>query len=414
MKFSFFIAKHFHYNQDKTQLVSKPAVRIATTGIAVGLTVIIIAVSVIIGFKKEIQNKVIGFGSHIQISNYDRNSSFETVPITINDSLLKNLRDLPSIKQVQTFGTKPGILKTNSDFTGVIIKGVGEEYDWDFLNKSLVQGTLPTYNDSTIGNEVLISKTIANLLQLKVGDSFFTYFMQENIRVRKFVICGIYQTNISEYDKNFIIADIKQIQRLNQWDKNQVSGLEMQVHNYKKLDDAYNEVFITTANRFDDNGSTYYIQTIRDINPQIFGWLDLLDINTWVILVLMLSVAGFNIISGLLILILERTNGIGILKALGANNWSIRKVFLFQASFLIGKGMLWGNIVGVSICLIQHFTHLIPLDADAYYISYVPVSLNVFYWLLINVGTAIISFTMLIAPSYIITRISPAKAIRFE
>lgn len=414
MKFSFFIAKHFHYNQDKTQLVSKPAVRIATTGIAVGLTVIIIAVSVIIGFKKEIQNKVIGFGSHIQISNYDRNSSFETVPITINDSLLRNLRDLPSIKQVQTFGTKPGILKTNSDFTGVIIKGVGEEYDWDFLNKSLVQGTLPTYNDSTIGNEVLISKTIANLLQLKVGDSFFTYFMQENIRVRKFVICGIYQTNISEYDKNFIIADIKQIQRLNQWDKNQVSGLEMQVHNYKKLDDAYNEVFMTTANRFDDNGSTYYIQTIRDINPQIFGWLDLLDINTWVILVLMLSVAGFNIISGLLILILERTNGIGILKALGANNWSIRKVFLFQASFLIGKGMLWGNIVGVSICLIQHFTHLIPLDADAYYISYVPVSLNVFYWLLINVGTAIISFTMLIAPSYIITRISPAKAIRFE
>ena len=414
MKFSFFIAIHFHYNQDKTQLVSKPAVRIATTGIAVGLTVIIIAVSVIIGFKKEIQNKVIGFGSHIQISNYDRNSSFETVPITINDSLLKNLRDLPSIKQVQTFGTKPGILKTNSDFTGVIIKGVGEEYDWDFLNKSLVQGTLPTYNDSTIGNEVLISKTIANLLQLKVGDSFFTYFMQENIRVRKFVICGIYQTNISEYDKNFIIADIKQIQRLNQWDKNQVSGLEMQVHNYKKLDDAYNEVFMTTANRFDDNGSTYYIQTIRDINPQIFGWLDLLDINTWVILVLMLSVAGFNIISGLLILILERTNGIGILKALGANNWSIRKVFLFQASFLIGKGMLWGNIVGVSICLIQHFTHLIPLDADAYYISYVPVSLNVFYWLLINVGTAIISFTMLIAPSYIITRISPAKAIRFE
>ena len=414
MKFSFFIAKHFHYNQDKTQLVSKPAVRIATTGIAVGLTVIIIAVSVIIGFKKEIQNKVIGFGSHIQISNYDRNSSFETVPITINDSLLKNLRDLPSIKQVQTFGTKPGILKTKSDFTGVIIKGVGEKYDWDFLNKSLVQGTLPTYNDSTIDNEVLISKTIANLLQLKVGDSFFTYFMQENIRVRKFVICGIYQTNISEYDKNFIIADIKQIQRLNQWNKNQVSGLEMQVHNYKKLDDAYNEVFMTTANRFDDNGSTYYIQTIRDINPQIFGWLDLLDINTWVILVLMLSVAGFNIISGLLILILERTNGIGILKALGANNWSIRKVFLFQASFLIGKGMLWGNIVGVSICLIQHFTHLIPLDADAYYISYVPVSLNVFYWLLINVGTAIISFTMLIAPSYIITRISPAKAIRFE
>ena len=414
MKFSFFIAKHFHYNQDKTQLVSKPAVRIATTGIAVGLTVIIIAVSVIIGFKKEIQNKVIGFGSHIQISNYDRNSSFETVPITINDSLLKNLRDLPSIKQVQTFGTKPGILKTNSDFTGVIIKGVGEEYDWDFLNKSLVQGTLPTYNDSSISNEVLISKTIANLLQLKVGDSFFTYFMQENIRVRKFVICGIYQTNISEYDKNFIIADIKQIQRLNQWDKNQVSGLEMQVHNYKKLDDAYNEVFMTTANRFDDNGSTYYIQTIRDINPQIFGWLDLLDINTWVILVLMLSVAGFNIISGLLILILERTNSIGILKALGANNWSIRKVFLFQASFLIGKGMLWGNIVGVSICLIQYFTHFIPLDAEAYYISYVPVSLNIFYWLLINVGTAIISFTMLIAPSYIITRISPAKAIRFE
>jgi len=414
MNFSFFIAKHFHYNQDQTQLVSKPAVRIATTGIAVGLTVIIIAVSVIVGFKKEIQNKVIGFGNHIQISNFDRNSSFETVPITINDSLLKNLNELPTIKQVQVFGTKPGIIKTATDFTGVILKGVGANYDWDFLKNSLTAGTTPTYNDSTVGNEVLISKSIANMLQLKVGDDFFTYFMQENIRVRKFVVCGIYQTHIAEYDNNFIIADIKQIQRLNRWNKNQVSGLEMQVYDYKKLDDAYTEVFMTTANRFDDNGSTYYIQTIRDINPQIFGWLDLLDINTWVILILMLSVAGFNIISGLLILILERTNSIGILKALGSNNWSIRKIFLYQSAFLIGKGMIWGNIIGVSICLIQYFTHIIPLDAEAYYISYVPVSLNPFYWLLINVGTAFVSLVMLIAPSYIITHISPAKAIKFE
>lgn len=414
MNFSFFIAKHFHYNQEKTQLVSKPAVRIATIGIAVGLTVIIIAVSVIIGFKKEIQNKIIGFGTHIQISNFDRNSSFETVPITINDSLLKNLNELPTIKRVQVFGTKPGIIKTATDFTGVILKGVGTDYDWDFLQNCLTVGTTPNYNDSTIGNEVLISKTIANMLQLKVGDDFLTYFMQENIRVRKFVICGIYQTNIAEYDNNFIIADIKQLQQLNRWDKNQVSGLEMQVHDYKKLDDAYNEVFMTTANRFDDNGSTYYIQTIRDINPQIFGWLDLLDINTWVILILMLSVAGFNIISGLLILILERTNSIGILKALGSNNWSIRKIFLYQSAFLIGKGMIWGNIIGVSICLIQYFTHIIPLDAEAYYISYVPVSLNPFYWLLINVGTAFVSLVMLIAPSYIITHISPAKAIKFE
>ncbi len=414
MNFSFFIAKHFHYNQEKTQLVSKPAVRIATIGIAVGLTVIIIAVSVIIGFKKEIQNKIIGFGTHIQISNFDRNSSFETVPITINDSLLKNLNELPTIKRVQVFGTKPGIIKTATDFTGVILKGVGTDYDWDFLQNCLTVGTTPNYNDSTIGNEVLISKTIANMLQLKVGDDFLTYFMQENIRVRKFVICGIYQTNIAEYDNNFIIADIKQLQQLNRWDKNQVSGLEMQVHDYKKLDDAYNEVFMTTANRFDDNGSTYYIQTIRDINPQIFGWLDLLDLNTWVILVLMLSVAGFNIISGLLILILERTNSIGILKALGSSNWNIRKIFLYQSAFLIGKGMIWGNIIGVSICLIQYFTHIIPLDAEAYYISYVPVSLNPFYWLLINVGTAFVSLVMLIAPSYIITHISPAKAIKFE
>lgn len=414
MNFSFFIAKHFHYNQEKTQLVSKPAVRIATIGIAVGLTVIIIAVSVIIGFKKEIQNKIIGFGTHIQISNFDRNSSFETVPITINDSLLKNLNELPTIKRVQVFGTKPGIIKTATDFTGVILKGVGTDYDWDFLQNCLTVGTTPNYNDSTIGNEILISKTIANMLQLKVGDDFLTYFMQENIRVRKFVICGIYQTNIAEYDNNFIIADIKQLQQLNRWDKNQVSGLEMQVHDYKKLDDAYNEVFMTTANRFDDNGSTYYIQTIRDINPQIFGWLDLLDLNTWVILVLMLSVAGFNIISGLLILILERTNSIGILKALGSSNWNIRKIFLYQSAFLIGKGMIWGNIIGVSICLIQYFTHIIPLDAEAYYISYVPVSLNPFYWLLINVGTAFVSLVMLIAPSYIITHISPAKAIKFE
>ena len=297
---------------------------------------------------------------------------------------------------------------------GIILKGVGAEYDWAFMQESLLSGTIPAYNDSTTSNKVLISQPIANMLHLQVGDNFFTYFMQENIRVRKLVVAGIYQTNIAEYDKNFIIADIKQIQQLNRWDKHQVSGIEMQVYDYKHLDDAFDEVFMTTANRFDDNGSTYYIQTIKDLNPQIFGWLDLLDINTWVILILMLAVAGFNIISGLLILILERTNSIGILKALGSSNWSIRKIFLYQSAFLIGKGMLWGNIVGVSLCLIQYFTHLIPLDAEAYYIAYVPISLNVGYWLLINIGTACISLAMLIAPSYIITHISPAKAIRFE
>ncbi len=414
MNFGFFIAKHFQYNNDTTQLVSKPSVRIATIGIAVGLTVIILAVSVIVGFKREIQEKVIGFGSHIQISNFDRNSSFETVPVTVSDSLMNTLRQLPTIQHAQRFATKPAIIKTDSDFMGVILKGVGSEHDWAFLQQHLTAGETPQFNDSALINEVLISQTIANTLRLSVGDDFLTYFMQESVRVRKFVVKGIYQTNIGEYDKNFIIADIQQIQRLNRWQPTQVSGLEMQVHDYKQLDEAYDEVFMTTANRFDDNGSTYYIQTIRDLNPQIFGWLDLLDINTWVILVLMLSVAGFNIISGLLILILERTNSIGVLKALGANNWSIRKIFLYQAAFLIGKGMFWGNIVGVSICLIQYFTHIIPLDAEAYYISYVPISLNPLYWLLINVGTAAVSVAMLIAPSYIITRISPARAIRFE
>ncbi len=414
MNLGFFIAKHFQYNNDTAQLVSKPSVRIATIGIAVGLTVIILAVSVIVGFKREIQEKVIGFGSHIQISNFDRNSSFETVPVTVSDSLMNTLRQLPTIQHAQRFATKPAIIKTDSDFMGVILKGVGSEHDWTFLQQHLTAGATPQYNDSALMNEVLISQTIANTLRLNVGDDFLTYFMQESVRVRKFVVKGIYQTNIGEYDKNFIIADIQQIQRLNRWQPTQVSGLEMQVHDYKQLDEAYDEVFMTTANRFDDNGSTYYIQTIRDLNPQIFGWLDLLDINTWVILILMLSVAGFNIISGLLILILERTNSIGVLKALGANNWSIRKIFLYQATFLIGKGMLWGNIVGVSICLIQYFTHIIPLDAEAYYISYVPISLNPLYWLLINVGTAAVSVAMLIAPSYIITRISPARAIRFE
>ncbi len=414
MNLGFFIAKHFQYNNDATQLVSKPSVRIATIGIAVGLTVIILAVSVIVGFKHEIQEKVIGFGSHIQISNFDRNSSFETVPVTVSDSLMNTLRKLTTIQHAQRFATKPAIIKTDSDFMGVILKGVGSEHDWAFLQKHLTAGATPQYNDTSLLNEVLISQTIANTLGLKVGDNILTYFMQENVRVRKFVVKGIYQTNIGEYDKNFIIADIQQIQQLNRWQTTQVSGLEMQVRDYKQIDKAYDEVFMTTANRFDDNGSTYYIQTIRDLNPQIFGWLDLLDINTWVILILMLSVAGFNIISGLLILILERTNSIGVLKALGANNWSIRKIFLYQATFLIGKGMLWGNIVGVSICLIQYFTHIIPLDAEAYYISYVPISLNPLYWLLINVGTAAVSVAMLIAPSYIITRISPARAIRFE
>lgn len=413
MSLEYFIAKRIHFQQGKKN-VSRPAVRIATIGIALGLAVMLISVAVVIGFKNEIRNKTIGFGGHIQISNFDNNNTYETNPIKVDKALIKRITAIDGVTHVQRFATKPGIIKTSTEFQGIVIKGIDAGFNWNFFKSNLVEGKILGISGVTPSNQVVISKYLANLLGLKLGDSFYTYFIQEQIRARKFKIVGIYSTNFIEYDKLFILADMRQVQTLNDWSPESFSGLEVQINDFNRIDEVGDMVYDATANKFNKDGNAYTTQTIKQLNPQIFSWLSLLDMNVWVILILMLAVAGFNMISGLLILILERTNMIGILKSMGATNWSVRKIFLYHSAFLIGKGMLWGNVIGLLLCAIQYFTGVIPLDPQAYYVATVPICFNWLYILLLNVGTLIASLLMMIGPSYLITKISPAKIIRYE
>lgn len=414
MSLELFIARRIHFSKEGDRKVISPAVRIAIIGIALGLAVMILSVAIVIGFKKEVRNKVIGFGSHIQITNFDSNSSYESTPIAISDTLLQNLRAFPGIRHVESFATKPGILKTENDFQGIVLKGVDTDYDWTFFRNNLKEGNIISIDPDKNSTDVIISRYLADLLQLNVGDSFLTYFVQDNVRARKFHIAGIYETGFLDYDKLFVIADIKQIRRLNGWEKDQVSGLELFVDNYDNLDQISEDLYFDLAEKQDRNGNTFYARSIKELNPMIFNWLDVLDINVVVILVLMLSVAGFTMISGLLIIILERTNMIGILKALGQNNTSIRHIFLYVSFFLIGKGMLWGNIIGVFLCLMQSHFKIITLDPSIYYLDAVPVDLNILSLVLLNIGTLCISMLMMLGPSYLITKIDPARSIRFE
>ena len=413
MNLELFIAKRIHFRQGRKN-ISRPAVRIATIGIALGLAVMIISVAVVIGFKREIRNKTIGFGGHIQITNFDNNNTYEMNSIKVNKALMTKISNIEGVKHVQHFATKPGIIKTNSEFQGIVLKGIDSGFDWDFFKSNLVEGRIISFPKNSETNEVVISKYLANLLQLKNGDTFFTYFIQNQVRARKFKIVGIYSTNFVEFDKLIILTDIRHVQALNGWDAESYSGLEILINDFNRIDEVGDAVYSATANIFNKEGKTYSTQTIKQINPQIFSWLDLLDTNVWVILILMLSVAGFNMISGLLILILERTNMIGILKSIGARNWSIRKIFLYHSFFLIGKGMLWGNIIGLSLCTIQYFTGIIPLDPQAYYVATVPVYFNWLYIVLLNSGTLLASLIFMIGPSYLITKISPANIIRYE
>lgn len=414
MSLSLFLARRIYRESDGGKQVSRPAVLIAMAGIAMGLAVMIIAVAVVIGFKSEVRNKVIGFGSHIQISNLDAVSSYETHPIAVGDSMMAALADDPEVRHVQRYSTKPGMIKTDEAFQGMVLKGVGPEFDPGFMKEYLLEGEIPVFSDSVSSNQVLISKTMATKMKLKLGDKIYTYYIQDDIRARRLTIVGIYQTNFSEYDQLFLLTDLSLVNRLNGWKSGQVSGVELQVNDYDKLEDITYEIALNTDNRKDEYGGVYYVRNIEQLNPQIFAWLNLLDMNVWVILILMVGVAGFTMISGLLIIIIERTNMIGILKALGANNFTIRKTFLWFAVFLIGKGMLWGNVIGLAFCILQSQFGILALDPETYYVDTVPVSFNILLFLLINIGTLLASVLMLIGPSYLITKINPANSMRYE
>ena len=414
MSLSLFIARRIYRESDGGKQVSRPAVLIAMAGIAIGLAVMIIAVAVVIGFKSEVRNKVIGFGSHIQITNLDAVSSYETHPIVVGDSMMTALADYPEISHVQRFSTKPGMIKTDDAFQGMVLKGVGPEFDPHFIKEYLVEGEIPVFSDSVSTNQVLISKALATKMKLKLGDKIYTYYIQDDIRARRLTIAGIYQTNFSEYDNLFLLTDLNLVNRLNGWQPEQVTGVELQVKDYDKLEDITYEIATDIDNRQDELGGVYYVRNIEQLNPQIFAWLDLLDLNVWVILILMIGVAGFTMISGLLIIILERTNMIGILKALGENNTSIRKIFLYISFFLIGKGMKWGNVIGIVLCLVQSYFRVVKLDPSVYYLDAVPIDLTVFSIVLLNIGTLAAAMLMMLGPSYLITKIHPAKSIRFE
>lgn len=416
MNLEFFIAKRIHFEKIGKKDVAKPAVKIATGGIATGLAIMILAVAIVIGFKNEVRNKLIGFGSHIQITATVTQNDMVTTPMKMSDANIEALSGLPHTSHVQRFANQPGIIKTEDNFQGIVLKGVDDGYDWDFFERNMVEGKHASISKDSICKETVISKKIADLLNIKVGDKLPIYFIIDGkIRVRPLTICGIYSTGFSDYDKMFIIGDIRHIQRLNGWEEGDCGGMEIKIDDYENLEKAYGDVFSIVGNLYDETSdNTYNVTTIRDSNPQIFSWLDMLDINVIIILALMILVAGFTIISGLLILILEKTNMIGIVKAMGGSDWSIRKIFLYQSMFLVGKGMIIGNIIGLSIIAIQMTTGILKLDPEVYYVDSVPMTLSPTNWLLLNLGVMAASLVMLIGPSYIITKISPSEAIRFE
>ncbi|MBN1819262.1 MAG: ABC transporter permease [Prolixibacteraceae bacterium] len=417
MNVELFIAKRLFFDKKSQHFVSAKIINIALFSIALSLVTMIISVSVITGFKQEVRNKAIGFGGHIRIINYDTNLSAETRPVSRNQDFLPVLNKLSFIKHIQVFATKPGIIKTEENIEGVVLKGVDTDYNWDFFTKYLVKGSIPEINDSTRTDQVLISEKTSDLMGFDVGDDIYVYFINEDREIpntRQFKVRGIFNTGLEEFDRLFVIGDIKQIQRLNQWNSDQVSGFEIIIRNFKDLDYAEYRVREEVVNYYEDNGETLRTESIIRKYPQIFDWLSLLDMNVWIILILMTLVAGINMISGLLILMLERSTMIGILKSLGSPDHSIIKVFLYLSGFLVSRGLLWGNLIGIAIIIIQNSFKVLHLDATSYYVSYVPMNFSVIHLIILNIGTLTAVLLMLLLPGKVISKISPEKTIRFD
>jgi lipoprotein-releasing system permease protein len=415
MNLPLYIAKRIYSDQGDKRKVSRPAIRIATIGVAIGLAVMIVTVSVVLGFKHTIRDKVVGFGSHIQVHNIMNYNGSDPHPICANDSLMKAIESIDGVAHAERFSTTQGILKTDDDFLGVAFKGIAAEYDTTFLHKHLVEGNIPEFCDSVSHYKLLISKMIADKMRLKAGDRVFGYFIYgEDVRTRKFTVSGIYQTNMTRFDETLCFTDLYTASKLNGWTDNQATGIEVIVKDFDRINETA-DLFIDNVNRTsDEQGNSLTTDTIYELYPQVFSWLELLDINVWIILALMVCVAGFTMISGLLIIILERTQMIGILKALGARNKTVRHTFLWFSVFIIGQGLLFGNIVGIGLVLLQQYTGIITLDPQTYYVSEAPMELNIPLIVMINLATLLICVFVLIAPSFLISHIHPAKSMRYE
>lgn len=406
MNFEYFISKRIR--KRKGDSFSRPIIKVSIAGIALGIAVMIISVAVLTGFQKEISNKVVGFGSHIQISHFDSNNSYEATPIIIDSQSLNEVKAIRGVVHLNSFALKAGLIKTDDEIYGVVLKGVDNEFDWSFFNEKIIEGKAPKLNDTTASNEILISNKVANLLNLKINQEVRMYFIiDNNIRGRKFTISGIYETGLTEFDETYILGDIRHIKRLNNWTQGEVSGYEIMISDFNKLDEISEAIYAVIG--FDLN-----TQTIKQLYPQIFDWIEIQDLNVLIILILMTLVAGITIISTLLILILEHTRDIGILKAMGASVNSIRKIFLMTSVYIILYGLLWGNILSLTLIWIQKTFGVIPLPPDSYFLSQVPVAINAWHILLINIVTVLICLLMMLIPSMVIKYISPIKAIRFD
>ena len=415
MNFPLFIAKRIYFSEGDRHEVSRPAIRIATVGVAIGLAVMIITVSVILGFKHSIRDKVVGFGSHIQVTNFITQQTAVPAPIAISDTLLRKIKAIPNVRHVEYYTMTQGILKTDSDFLGVAFKGVGEDYDLSFIRQNMQEGKLPTFSSKKSSNQIVVSRKQADKLHLHVGDKVYAYFIAyDDVRARRFTVSGIYQSNMKQFDDVLCLTDLRTTSRLNDWESDQYSGAEILVKDFEKLEETNAAVAQLVKEHTDRYGETIASQSIYEANPQIFSWLSLLDINVWIILALMVCVAGFTMISGLLIIILERTQMIGILKALGAHNKTVRHTFLWFAAFIISQGLLIGDVIGIGLVVLQQQTGFIHLDPASYYVDTAPMELNIPIIVILNVATLLISVFVLIAPSFLVSHIQPVKAMQFD
>ncbi|MEH6766014.1 MAG: FtsX-like permease family protein [Aequorivita antarctica] len=411
MNFEFFIARRIIASKDYKSSISAPIIKIAITAIALGIIMMLISIATGVGLQKKIREKVSAFNGDIIITNFDTNFSNDSQnPISKNQEFYPTFKNIDGIKHVQVTASKGGVIRTETDFEGVVVKGVGADYDWEYFKDYLTEGKLPDFKGD-LNEDILISEYLANRLHLKLGDKVTTFFLNDGVsktpRSRGFDIVGIYNSGFQQFDEQFIITDIRHIQRLNKWEDDQIGAFEVFVNDFDQIIPIGNEVYKET-------GSTLDTQTIREKYASIFEWLDLFDFNIIMIIGIMILVAGINMITALLVLILERTQMIGILKALGSSNWSVRKVFLYNAMYLIGVGLFWGNVIGIGLLLLQKYGKVFKLNPDTYYVNEAPVYLHWDYILILNAGTFLLCLLMLLIPSFIISKISPVKAIRFE
>ncbi len=410
MNYELFLAKRIIAGKQYKSSISSSIIKIAITAIALGIIIMLISIATGVGLQKKIKEKISGFNGHIQIANFEDNNSEITVsPILIEQDFYPKFTTVEGVKNVQTYATKVGSIRTETDFEGVIYKGVNKDYDWSFFKSYLIEGDLFEITDKR-SDQVLISKLTADRLNLKLKDTFNLFFFKNNAttpNLRIFNIVGIYNSGFKDFDDKFVIGDIKHVQRLNKWESNQIGGFEVLLDDFDELEEKGSEIYQQV-------GSTLNAHTISEKYAAIFEWLGLLDTNIIVIIFIMILISGINMITALLVLILERTQMIGILKSLGSTNWSIRKVFLYNAAYLIAKGMIWGNVIGVSLLLLQKYFGFIQLDPENYYVSEAPVYISLGYVLLLNAGTLVLCLLMLLIPSYLVSKISPVKAIKFD